>query len=208
MSFSSERFLFFDQKESDLSLQGKSYGAFGIHVPESNSPDTRRSRGHGLATATEDKTMSAWLSLPVAPDCYPLVVNNNGGQTDMLVCADTLSTIKSHVSKHGNENPPHQIFQYWDSLDSNSNGIFHSKPKTSVGHLTDSAVHDRSGPRPATPRYRLVQVERMMSFGDESAEAGIGMILDKDFAKDQLFVFHLQYGSPALGTGLLAIGGT
>jgi hypothetical protein len=205
MSFSSKRFLIFDQKEPDLSLQTKSNGAFGIHVPECNTQVSQHSRGNGLVT--EDKSMSAWLSLPVAPDYYPLVSNNNGGQTDMHVFSDTFSTFKSHVSKQGDENPPHQIFQYWDRLDSNSNGIILGKSQNIVGRLTDSAAHDRSGPRPTTPRYRLVQVERLLSFGDESAEAGIGMILDKDFTKDQLFIFHLQYGSPALATGLLAIGG-
>jgi hypothetical protein len=204
MSFSSKRFLFFDQKESDPSLQKKNNGVFGIHVQENNSPDTRRSRGDGLVT--EDNTMSAWLSLPVVPDFYPMVANNSGGHTNMHFCSDTFSNIKSHVS---DENPPHQIFKYWDRLDSNSNGIIHSKSQSTAANLAGSASHDRSGPRPPTPRYRLVQVERLLSFGDgdESAEAGIGMILDKDFTKDQLFIFHLQYGSPALGTGLLAIGG-
>ena len=204
MSIPSNRLTFFYQNEPDLSWQKKSIGAFGINVPEGNAH-----RLHQPGPVTEDKPMSAWLSLPVAPNYYPMVANNNG-QPDMHVYSATLSPIKSHISQQGNENPPHQIFQYWDRLDSNTNTL-HSTPQSAFGNVIDSATPDRSGPRPTaavtTPRYRLVQIERLLSFGDESAEAGIGVVLDKDFSSDQLFIFHLQYGSPALGTGLLAIGG-
>ena len=117
---------------------------------------------------------------------------------------------KSHLDHfEGASNPKYQLrhtFQDMESTSSTNGGWSDKRPpiailKSSDGQAASEPLQSRAS------RYRLVQVERQAAFGDESSQAGIGLILDKDFTSDELFIFHLQYGSPALDTGLLSIGG-